>query len=448
MMDSKNVKLNKKVEHRNNYISVSYKFLICHIFALIWTVFAIYISMHWINDLSKIITLPAAIIIITGIAYIPGYLNIFLIVSLIIDKQPPLKNKYPTEDITILIAARNEGDTIANTLSYIASQDYTGKCKIIVIDNGSTDETASNAIKASAKLDIDVLVIREDNQGKYNALNTGLEYATTDLVITLDADTLLHKSAVRYLVARIKSAPSEVCAVAGCMLARNSRDNLLTKMQSWDYFLGIASIKRMQGLYQGVLVAQGAFSIYKTKNVKEVDGWPNAIGEDIVLTWNLLNKGWITYFEPLSVAFTDVPTSLRSFSSQRSRWSRGMIEALKKIKPWEQPRIYIKYLTSVNLVMPYLDFVYTFCWIPGLILAFGGIYWVVGPMTLLVLPLTFISYAILYKYQMHVFKKLNLKIRKNILGFIFFVLFYQIIMSPVSVWGYLQELFKSERKWN
>ncbi|MCB2295996.1 glycosyltransferase family 2 protein [Clostridium algoriphilum] len=61
--------------------------------------------------------------------------------------------------------------------------------------------------------------------------------------------------------------------------------------------------------------------------------WLNAIGEDIVLTWNLLNKGWITYFEPLAVAFTDVPTNLYSISSQRSRWSRGMIEALKRIKP-------------------------------------------------------------------------------------------------------------------
>jgi len=438
---------NKRVKYKKNYISVSYKFLISHISALIWTVFAIYISINWINDLSKIITLPIAIIIITGIAYIPGYLNIFLIVSLIIDNPPALENTHPTDDITIIIAARNEGDTIANTLSYVANQDYTGKCKILVIDNGSTDKTASNAIKEAAKLNIDVLVIREDNPGKYNALNTGLEYVTTNFVITLDADTLLHKSAVRYLVARIKIAPSEICAVAGCMLARNSRDNLLTEMQSWDYFLGIASIKRMQGLYQGVLVAQGAFSIYKTKNIKEVYGWPNAIGEDIVLTWNLLNKGWITYFEPLAVAFTDLPTSLRSFSRQRSRWARGMIEALKKIKPWKQPKIYIKYLTSVNLIMPYLDFVYTFCWIPGLILAFCGIYWVVGSTTLLVLPLTFISYTILYKYQMNVFKNLNLQTRKNMFGFIFFVLFYQIIMSPVSVWGYLQELFKSERKW-
>ena len=49
----------------------------------------------------------------------------------------------------------------------------------------------------------------------------------------------------------------------------------------------------------------------------------------------MLNKGWITYFEPSAVAFTDVPTDMSSFSKQRSRWARGIIEALKKIKPWQ-----------------------------------------------------------------------------------------------------------------
>lgn len=412
-----------------------------------WIVFSVYISASWIKDFSKIVSLPVAIIIITGIAYVPGYLNTFLVVSLIMDRQPPLKDEYPLEDITILIAAKNEADKIENTLSYIAKQDYTGKYKILVIDNGSDDATAANAAKAAGKLNIDVSVVREENPGKYNALNTGLKYVTTNFIITLDADTLLHKSAVRYLVARIKSAPSEVCAVAGSILVRNSRDNLLTRMQEWDYFLGIASIKRMQGLYQGTLVAQGAYSIYKTENIKEAGGWPDAIGEDIVLTWNLLNKGYKTYFEPLAVAFTDVPNNLYSFSRQRSRWARGMIEALKRIKPWKQPQIYIKYLTSVNLIMPYLDFTYTFCWLPGLILAMFGIYWIVGSMTLLVLPLTLISYAILYKYQKYVFRHLNLKVRKNLSGFILFALFYQMIMSPVSVWGYLQEFFKLRRRW-
>lgn len=125
-----------------------------------------------------------------------------------------------------------------------------------------------------------------------------------------------------------------------------------------------------------------------------------------------------------------------------------MIEGLNEIKPWNQPQIYTKYLTGVNLVMPYLDMVYTFFWIPGLMLAFFGYFWIVGPMTLFVLPLTILSYGILYMYQKHyVFKNLNLKVRKNILGFFTFILFYQMIMSPISVWGYLQELFKSKRVW-
>jgi biofilm PGA synthesis N-glycosyltransferase PgaC len=201
-------------------------------------------------------------------------------------------------------------------------------------------------------------------------------------------------------------------------------------------------------LYQGTLVAQGAFSLYKTECVREVQGWPDAIGEDIVLTWRLLHNQWKVYFEPLAVAFTDAPPTLSHFVKQRSRWARGMIEGLIEIKPWNQPQLYTKYLTGINFMMPYLDFVYTFCWIPGLILAFFGFYWIVGPLTLLVLPLTIISYSLLYTYQRnYVFKNLGLKVRRNTLGFILFVLCYQMIMSPVSVWGYLQEMFKLKRVW-
>lgn len=112
----------------------------------------------------------------------------------------------------------------------------------------------------------------------------------------------------------------------------------------------------------------------------------------------------------------------------------------KRNKALKQPFVYTKYLTGINFIMPYLDVVYTFCWIPGLILALFGYFWIVGPYTLFVLPLTLISYSLLYYYQRnYVFKKLNLKIRKNKKGFIIFILFYQMIMSPISVLGYFQE---------
>jgi biofilm PGA synthesis N-glycosyltransferase PgaC len=429
------------------YIPVKIKFLLSHLFALLWTGLSIYISVPWVNDLSAIVTMPLALLIITGIAYIPGYMNAFLVISLIFDRQPPFKDENPLKEITILVAAKNEAENIENTLAYIAKQDYNGHIKVFVIDNGSSDDTSIVAESTGKKLGLDITVIREENPGKFNALNTGLTHVKTDLVITLDADTLLHASAVRYLVARIESAPKDVCAVAGSVLVRNSRENLIARIQEWDYFLSIASIKRLQGLYQGTLVAQGAYSVYKTDCIREIGGWPDAIGEDIVLTWNLLKRNWKTYFEPLAVAFTSVPNNLRILARQRSRWARGMIEALKTTKPWQQPQIYTKYLTGINLIMPYLDLSYTFFWLPGLILACFGHFWIVGPYTLLVFPLTFISYAVLYTYQKYVFRRLNLKVRKNFSGFILFMLGYQMIMSPVSVWGYAQEAFKLKRVW-
>ncbi|MBS4201619.1 glycosyltransferase family 2 protein [Bacillus sp. FJAT-49732] len=436
--------------HRNSrfYLKVNTKFWLSHSVALLWMCISIYLAKPWLIDLSTIISLPLAFLVIAGISYIPGYMNAFLVASLIMDKQPVLKDENPNDAITLLIAAYNEEDKIYNTLSYIGKQDYRGPIQVILINNGSTDQTVETALKAKEDFQLKMDILHEKKPGKFHALNLGLLHVKTPYLITLDADTLLHQSAIRYLVARIKSSPADVSAVAGSILVKNSRDNMLTKIQEWDYFLGIASIKRLQGLYQGTLVAQGAYSLYKTESIREINGWPDAIGEDIVLTWKLLEKRWKIYFEPLAVAFTEVPSSLTHFFHQRSRWARGMIEGLKQVKPWQQPQIYTKYLTSINLIMPYLDIIYTFCWLPGLVLAFFGHYWIVGPMTLFVLPLTLLSYGILYVYQSKfVFKPLNLKVRKNIIGFIIFILAYQMIMSPTSVFGYVQELFKFRRKW-
>ncbi|NLK00332.1 MAG: glycosyltransferase family 2 protein [Clostridia bacterium] len=410
--------------------------------------FSIFVSIPWLKDLSSLVGMLGAILIIAGIGYIPGYINFFMVTSLLLDRQPPYKITDPKDPITIIIACRNEEDQIADTLSYVESQDYRGRLDIIVVDNASSDKTTSAAREAGKNLGLNLQLIWEGEPGKYNALNKALGYVTTEYVITLDADTLLHREAVRRIVSRFKSSPDDVCAVAGAVLVRNSRESFMAKLQEWDYFLGIASIKRLQGLYQGTLVAQGAYSIYKTNALKQVGGWPDAIGEDIVLTWNFLKRNMRVYFEPLAVAFTEAPATLKQFIRQRNRWARGMIEALKITKPWHQPIKYVRYLTGINLVMPYLDVVYTFCWIPGLILAlFFGKFWVVGPMTLFVLPLALLQNYILYNYQRKVFKSLNLYIRKNRFGFIVYVLTYQMLMSPISVWGYIQEFFLLKRIW-
>jgi biofilm PGA synthesis N-glycosyltransferase PgaC len=126
-------------------------------------------------------------------------------------------------------------------------------------------------------------------------------------------------------------------------------------MQEWDYYLGTAAVKRMQGLYQATLVAQGAFSIYLTEALRRVGGWPDAIGEDIVMTWRLMESGYRVYYEPTAVAFTDAPTQLRHFMRRRARWARGMLEGLRAVPPWRQGRMLTRFIAGVDLLIPLLD---------------------------------------------------------------------------------------------
>lgn len=125
-----------------------------------------------------------------------------------------------------------------------------------------------------------------------------------------------------------------------------------------------------------------------------------------------------------------------------------MIEGLRSVKPWDQPLWLLRYLTGIDLLIPALDVAYALVWLPGLLLAATGRYWIVGPYTVAVLPLTLLVNAILYRYQRRrVFNVLGLRIRRNALGFVAFVLTYQMLMSPVSVAGYAQELLGLRRRW-
>lgn len=432
---------------RRLYIPIAQKFVAIQTLAWAWVALSVWISIPWLHSLSQAVSWPFAIIIIGGIAYLPGYMNAFQVFSLLFDHQPPIRVIDPDAPLTILIAAYNEQDTIEITLEKLAAQDYSGPLYVVIVDNCSTDATAEIAKNTSSQLGLNAVVVEEPAPGKNHALNTGLRHTVTDLVVTLDADTLLHPSAIRYLVARYLSSPVHTCAVAGAVLVRNSRSNLLARMQEWDYFLGIASTKRYQGMYQSTLVAQGAFSLYRTASVKKAGGWPDAIGEDIVLTWKFFRSGERVNFEPLAVAFTDVPTKLPHFARQRSRWARGMLEGMREVKPWQHPSRFVRFLTGLDLVIPYMDFSYSFFWLPGIVLAFLGKFWIIGPETLLVFPLTLTSNYLLYRYQKRTFQSLNLKIRRNWHGFVLYVLCYQVIMSPISVWGYFQELLRLRRVW-
>jgi biofilm PGA synthesis N-glycosyltransferase PgaC len=434
-------------ERRRIYVKLPLKLLLVIGIALGWAGFSLWLSLPWIQTLGQSITMPLAVAVIFGIAIIPGYLNANLIASLLIDRPPPLRFDLEFPALTTVIACFNEEATIEETLSYVVKQDYPGEFSVLVADDGSTDRTAARA-RRFAKTDSRVRVTTFPHGGKANTLTAALGKVRTPLVATIDADTLAMPSALRRIVARLLISPPDTVAVAGAVFVRNSRGNFITRAQEWDYFLGIASVKRQQGLFQGTMVAQGAFSVYRTAALNGVGGWPDRIGEDIVLTWAMMREGGRVGYERTAIAFTTAPEDIRSFARQRRRWARGMIEGLREHGGalLAEGRTNV-HAVIVNFVFPYIDLVYSIAFPVGILLALTGNFAIVGPMTLAVLPLNLILAGIMFHFSRQSFEEVGLKVRQNRLGYLGYLLTYQLFMSPVSVAGYFQELFGAARRW-
>lgn len=431
---------------RRLYLSVRWKFVISLCAAYAWAAFSLWIASAWLADFSGLVGAVPAYLVVFGIAIIPGFMNAFLVTSLLLDRRPEVRTE-PDQlpPISILVAAYNEEANIASTLHSIARQDYPNEIQVIVINDGSRDGTA-RVLDALDYPWLEVIHLPR-NGGKSNALNRGLEQVRHALTITLDGDSYLYRHALRNLVGRYLSDPPDTRAVAGAVLIRNSRTNLVTAAQEWDYFHGIAAIKRLQSLYQGTLVAQGAFSAYDTQTLREVGGWPETVGEDIVLTWNLLERNHRVGFAENACVFTNAPETWRQFIRQRQRWSRGLIEAFKA--HWRllfKPRMSTLFVWW-NVMFPYMDLSFTLAFIPGLILALFGIYWIAGPLTLLLLPLAGIVNGIMFGIQRRMFVEQGLKVRRNLAGFLFYSLCYSFILQPACVIGYLQEVFNRTKTW-
>ena len=429
------------------YLSVNSKFQIAVVGALAWMLLSIYLAMPWIGELSDVIGRPAALFAIAGIAIVPGFMNAFLLIGLCMDQRPGHTRLDHYPPITILIADYNEGALIADTIASIEAQKYPGKMDVIIIDDGSDDGTGALLAGLVARYEWLSLIRMSKNGGKANALNHGLAAAKASLVITVDADSYLYHSALQSIVERYFEDPRNTRAVAGTVLVRNSRTSWITAAQEWDYFHGISAIKRVQSLFQGTLVAQGAFSLYDRATLRKIKGWPDCVGEDIVLTWAILKEGYRIGHSEEAYLFTNAPATLLQFVRQRQRWSRGMIEGFK-----QHPDLMLKAQLSTffvywNLLFPLLDLAFTICFIPGIVLALFGHYEIVGPMTLALLPMGFAMNYLMYTIGNKSFRHNDLKVRRNLPGFFIYTLAYSLIMQPACLIGYASELLGLKKTW-
>ena len=423
-----------------------------------YVAFAVWASGPWREELERALGPVMAWVIPASLAYVPGTVIGMLMFTLLLSRyrEPPLvaptgswpRGQWPA--VTVLIAARNEEQGVVPALEGIAGLTYGGSIEVVLADNNSTDRTAESAAATAERLGLEYRRVFEREQGKHFALNAALKSIRTPLVVSVDADTVLQRHALTYLVARVSSTPQgqHVCACAGALVPENPRANLLTRMQQWDYRLAINGVKSMQASYNSTLVAQGAFSAYWTEDLRAVGGWPNAIAEDIVLTWELMDSRGLIQYEPVALSFTVVPERLRHFMRQRSRWARGMFEGLRTYPPRRQPRVLAKLVASIDYLVPVLDIGIIFFWIPGVILFIVGYPLIFGWWSMLLLPITLTLFGLMRRWQeRHVFRRLDVHPAPDKRGFIGYLFAYQPVTSLAALRGYGQYLLGSTRRW-
>ena len=412
--------------------------------ALAWLLLSSVIAGCWVREASQRLPWCYAIWAVMGIALLPGYLTSAMFFSNLMNARPLPVSQENAVPVSVLICARNEEETIYRTIEAVAAQHYAAPIEILCVDNGSDDHTRQEIERAKqtfTRPDRSIRLISCVIPGRANALNEGLAHIRTDAFVTVDADTLLEKNALATILARRESSGA-ACVAGNLLLAGTNR--WVQRMQIYDYLISIAAVKRYQGSYGATLVAQGAFSAYETCAVKQIGGWTQGAGEDIVLTYRLLALGRASLYEPRAVGFTTVPRTLRGLWRQRARWARGMFEGLHAVKPWQQPTLYGGYFEALNLSILYLDLAYVFGFLAGAALALLGMPWLVGCATLLTLPALEVSMASVYIFQRRV---AGIHVKNSMAGLLCFAVLFQPVQSLCSLDGCARALLGCRVRW-
>lgn len=226
--------------------------------------------------------------------------------------------------VSVVVPAYNEEDVIEATVRSILRSRHR-RVEVIVVDDGSTDRTAELLDTPEfAK----VRVIRQQNRGKAQALDTGVRAARHNIVVLVDGDTILEPTTLTEL-ARPFSDP-QVGAVAGNAKVGN-RSGLLGSLQHVEYCIASAVERRATAHFGVMLCVPGAAGAFRRSAIIDAGGIDGTtLAEDTDLTLAVMRAGWKVDFAPDARAWTEAPSTLRGLYRQRLRWNYGILQSLYK----------------------------------------------------------------------------------------------------------------------
>jgi cellulose synthase/poly-beta-1,6-N-acetylglucosamine synthase-like glycosyltransferase/peptidoglycan/xylan/chitin deacetylase (PgdA/CDA1 family) len=227
--------------------------------------------------------------------------------------------------VSVVIPAYNEAAGIAATVTSLVASRYDGAFEVIVVDDGSADETA--AIVAGLRLP-GVRLIRQRNGGKHAALNRGIAASRYDILVLVDGDTVFQPGTLAALVNRLRDPA--VGAVSGNTKVGN-RTGILGRWQHLEYVMGFNLDRRMYDMIRTMPTVPGAVGAFRKQALRAAGGVSgDTLAEDTDLTMAICRHGWEVTYEESAIAWTEAPGTLGQLWRQRYRWCYGTMQSMWK----------------------------------------------------------------------------------------------------------------------
>lgn len=278
--------------------------------------------------------------------------------------------------VSVVMPAYNEAAVILTSVRSVLDLRYPDH-EVIVVNDGSTDSTmqllreaydlvpderdlpgrvpvrgAVRTVWRSTGGVTGLVVVDKENSGRSDSINAGIDVAAKDLVVFVDADSIMEPDALLSVSKPFADDPEHVVGSGGVVrIVNNSRvlggrivehrmpKQTLTRIQVIEYLRAFLLGRTAWSDLNALVLISGAFGMFRRDVLVEIGGLdPDSIGEDFELVMRI--QRWIrdgrrdlrVVFVAEPVSWTEAPSTFRVLARQRRRWHRGLWEVLWKYR--------------------------------------------------------------------------------------------------------------------
>jgi biofilm PGA synthesis N-glycosyltransferase PgaC len=361
---------------------------------------------------------------------------------------PPRLAEHPM--VSILLPCFNEEDQAAETFAALRQIDYPN-WEVIAINDGSTDRTADILDQLALQMPQLRVVHLAQNQGKSTALIVGALAARGEFLVGIDGDALLDRHALTWFVRRFLADP-QLGALTGNPRIRN-RATLLGRLQVGEFSSVVGLIKRAQSVYGVLFTVSGVICAFRKQALADAGWWsPEALTDDVEVTWRMQLAGWHVAFEPKALCWILMPETLKGLWRQRLRWAEGGMQSVLAATPvmfsrgaWRLLPVWANFLLSVA---------WAYAMLIGLLLGAVSALWpqlTGGPLGFGALPAWWGAVlALTYLLQSAVSVAVDSRFEKGLAKSLFWVIWYPLVFwllqTFTAVLGAPKAMLRSKTK--